>query len=124
MVVAPAAAAVSSGAGEVSGSEIGSDAHQYFVHLHNVTNAQIISVSLDNATDAFGNSEVVSASMGVLFGDVNENGSVSGSDVNLGKAQVGVDVSSDNFRADVNLNGSISGSDVNLIKAQVGTPFP
>ena len=118
------AASMPIGAGGVSGSEIGSNTHEYLVHLHNVTNAQIITVSLDNVVDVFGNSADASVSMGILLGDLNGNGSVSGSDVNLGKAQVGIDVTSDNFRADVNLTGAITGSDVNVIKAQVGTPFP
>jgi hypothetical protein len=62
--------------------------------------------------------------MGVLFGDINAVNGVSGSDVNTCKSQVGLDLSSTNFRNDVNTNGSVSGSDVNAIKAQVGTSLP
>ena len=62
--------------------------------------------------------------MSVLFGDVNGVSGVSGSDVNVCKAQVGVDLSAANFKSDVNTNGSISGSDVNLVKAQVGSSLP
>ena len=82
--------------------------------LHNVANGQIITVNLNNVTDTFGtSSNVVSSSMDVLIGDVNANGSVSGSDVNSCKTQVGINLQIDNFRDDVDLSGSISGSDVN-----------
>jgi hypothetical protein len=50
----------------------------------------------------------------VLFGDVDGTGSVSGSDVNRVKAQVGTPMLTEtNFKTDVDLTGSVSGSDVN-----------
>jgi hypothetical protein len=60
----------------------------------------------------------------VFIGDVNEDGNVTGSDVNLCKAQVGVAVSSSNFRSDINAIAKITGSEVSLIKTQVGTMPP
>jgi hypothetical protein len=95
------------------------------VHLHNVTNGQIITVSLNNVTDTFGNnSNLVSASMGVLLGDVNANKIVSNTDVAEVKAQVSSPVTASNFRDDVNANGIVSNTDVAVTKAQVSTTLP
>jgi hypothetical protein len=78
-----AGASVTSGTGSVAGNNIdSSDAHNYIVNLTGVTDAQYITVSLANVTDSAGNfSSAVSASMGVLLGDVDANGVVDGNDV-------------------------------------------
>jgi hypothetical protein len=110
--------------GMVSGSQIGPDSHEYIVDLAGVADVQYATITLNDVLDSENNNGSVSSTMGVLFGDVNGNGNVSGSDVNLCKAQVGTALSVDNFRDDVNANGAISGSDVNLIKAQVGAALP
>jgi hypothetical protein len=62
--------------------------------------------------------------MGVLVGDVNGNGAVNATDVALTKSQVGMAVSSGNFREDVNANGTISSTDVAIVKSDVGTSLP
>lgn len=89
------------------------------VNLTHVNNRQTIVITLTNVSDGtnLGNATL---SMGVLFGDVNGVAGVTGSDVNICKSQVGIDLNSDNFRNDVNLTGFVSGSDVNEIKAHVG----
>jgi hypothetical protein len=119
-------ASVTRGNSSVSSSNIDStDAHNYIVTLTGVTNAQVITVSLTNVTDSAGNfSGAVSASMGVLMGDVNHNGIVSNADVALVKAQVAAPVTASNFRNDVNANGVISNTDVSGVKAQVGATLP
>jgi hypothetical protein len=66
----------------------------------------------------------VSATMGVLIGDVNANKVVSNTDVASIKGQVAAPVTSSNFRNDVNANGVISNTDVSTTKAQVGTVLP
>jgi hypothetical protein len=77
-------ASVSSGTGTVSSSAIGSDAHEYIVNLTGMINAQTITVALTNVNDSAGNSSsAVSASMGVLVGDVNASGVVTSGDTNL-----------------------------------------
>jgi hypothetical protein len=115
-------AAVASGTGGVTNAAIGSDRREYIVNLAGVSNAQIVTVTLSGISDSAGNfSNSASASMNVLFGDVNGSGGVSASDVNLAKAQIGAVLSPDNFRADVNANGSVTSSDINLIKTQIGT---
>ncbi|MGI9089166.1 MAG: dockerin type I domain-containing protein [Chthoniobacterales bacterium] len=122
-------ASVKSGTGSVISSVIdSSDAHNYVVNLIGVTNAQVITVSLTNVNDSTGNaSSAVSASMGVLLGDTNADGSVSGADVTQTKAQAGNLVHgypATNFREDVTLDGSVSGADVTLVKRNAGHQLP
>ena len=118
-------ASVTSGSGSVSSSAIGTDAHQYIVDLSGVGNAQYLTVSLTNVTDSAGNSSsAVSATMGVLVGDVNASGVVTSGDTNLCKAQALQPVTSANFRNDVNASGSITTGDVNLIKQNALTQLP
>jgi hypothetical protein len=119
-------ASVSSGTGSISSSAIESnDAHNYIVNLTGVTNAQVITVGLTNVNDSAGNSSgVVSASMGVLVGDVTGERVVSNTDVAALKGQVAAPVTASNFRNDVNANGIISNTDVSATKAQVGASLP
>jgi len=110
-------ASVVSGTGLVSSSATGADAHQYVVNLTGVTNAQYLTVSLTNVNDSAGNfSSAVSASMGVLVGDVNASGVVTSGDTNLRKAQALQPVTSANFRSDINASGTITTGDVNIVK--------
>jgi len=114
-------ASVTSGTGSVSSFSVSGS--QVTVNLTGVTNAQRITVTLMNVNDGthMGN---VPVSMGVLVGDVNGNGAVNATDVALTKSQVGMAVSSSNFREDVNANGTISSTDVAIVKSDVGTSLP
>src|SRR5439155_2027823 len=47
-------ASITRGSGTVSSSGVGSDAHQYIVDLTGVTNAQYITVTLNNVNDSAG----------------------------------------------------------------------
>lgn len=113
-------AEVTTGTGTATASASGSVVK---VDLTGVTNAQRIGVTLSNVNDGTRVGSVL-IPIGILSGDVNGNGNVSGSDVNSVKAQVGAGLSPGNFKTDVNTNGSVSGSDVNATKAQVGTALP
>jgi hypothetical protein len=118
-------ASIGGGTAAISSDGIGADPHEYIVNLTGVTNQQRVTVTLNSIQDSVGHfSSTMSGTMPVLLGDVNGNGNVAGSDVNLCKAQVGLELSLDNFRTDVNTNGSVTGSDVNVIKAQVGGGLP
>jgi hypothetical protein len=119
-------ARVTSGTGTIAGSNTdSSDAHNYIVNLTGVSNAQVITVSLSNVTDSAGNfSSALSASMGVLVGDVNGSGLVDSGDVFLVRQQSGQSVNSSNFREDVNANGLIDSGDVFLTRQQTGTSLP
>jgi len=90
------------------------------VPLTNVANVQTINVTL---FDVNGSTNVV-IPMSVLIGDTNGNAVVNATDVALTKSQVGMAVSSSNFREDVNASGTISSMDVAIVKSDVGTALP
>jgi hypothetical protein len=118
-------ASVTSGSGSVSSSAIGSDPHQYIVDLTGVSNAQFITVSLTNVGDSAGNfSSAISATMGVLLGDVNASGLVDGNDVSAVQADTRQTANSTNFRLDVNTSGLIDGNDVSLVQSSTRTSLP
>jgi hypothetical protein len=118
-------ASVTGGTGTVSSSAIGPNPNQCSVTLTGVSNAQSITVGLSNVADSVGNfSSAISASMGVLIGDVSENGLVDGNDVSAVQSQTRQPVTSANFRDDVNANGVIDGNDVSLTQAQTRTSLP
>src|SRR5947207_14016503 len=115
-------ASVTSGTGSVTSRMIDSDAHNYIVNLTGVTNAQRITVSLTNVTDSAGGSaSSISASMGILVGDTNGNGSVASSDIAQVKAAVGKLIDATNFRSDSNASGRIIAADTALAKWIDGT---
>jgi RHS repeat-associated protein len=102
---------------------LSADGTQVTLDLSGVADAQTIVVTLADVTDGTVVNNV-SVGMAVLLGDVSCNRMVTGSDKNLCKAQVGVEVSASNFLCDVNLTGSITGGDVNAISAQTGAELP
>ena len=111
-----------------SGSK-GSDAHQFVVNLTGVANAQRITVTLTNVSDAAGdNSNAVSAQMGVLLGDVSQSGNVDSQDVGLVQRQnnkpVNDNPGTSNFRMDVNVSGNIDSADVGLVQRQNNKHLP
>lgn len=118
-------AAVTSGSGSVSSSNIGSDAHEYIVNLTGVTNAQRLQVTLSDVQDSAGNlSSGVASGFNVLVGDVSNNGTVSAAHVGQVKSQSGGTANGTNFRSDVTADGSINVSDVGLVKSSYGTSLP
>jgi hypothetical protein len=120
--VTVASATVTCGTGSV-GSISGSGTPTITVNLTGVTDAQRITVTLNNVSDGT-NSGDVPISMGVLVGDTTANGVVNAGDVSQTKSQVGQTVTSSNFREDVNANGTISATDVALVKSDVGHALP
>jgi hypothetical protein len=114
-------ASVTSGTGSVSSLSV--NGSQVTVNLTGVISAQRIILTLINVNDGT-NSGDVPIPMRVLVGDVNGNGAVNATDVALTKSQVGMAVSSSNFREDVNANGTISSTDVAIVKSDVGTSLP
>jgi hypothetical protein len=125
LVTNVAEAKVTSGTGGVSGSGVGTDAHQYIVNLTGVTNAQTITISLTNVYDSSGNSSsLISVPMSILLGDTNGDASTNSSDVSQTKSRSGSGVSISNFRSDVNIDGALNSSDVSLVKSKSGTALP
>jgi len=103
----------------------GSNSREYLVNLSGVTNAQSVTVSLTNVTDVAGNiSSSVSATMGVLVGDTNNDKFCDAVDVSQVKSQSGNPVSNSNFREDVNVDNFIDAVDVALVKSNSGTALP
>jgi hypothetical protein len=98
----------------------GPNANQCTVNLTGIPNAQYVTVTLNPVSTAC-NSGSVSATMGVLLGDVNGTGVLTNADVSLVKAQVaaGGNVNASNFRNDVNVNGVITNADVSVVKGEV-----
>ena len=115
-------ASVTSGTGMVS-SFTGSGTSQITVNLSGVTDVQRITMTLHNVNNGHVTGDVP-ISMGVLVGDTTGNGIVNAGDVSQTKSQVGVAVSSSNFRGDVNASGTISSTDVAIVKSDVGTSLP
>ncbi len=117
---------VSSGTGSVLGSSIDSnDAHNYIVNLTGIANGQVVTVTLANVVDSAGNNNrAVSASMGVLLGDVNASGRVDAADVSLVRQQTLQTVTTSNFREDINTSGRIDAADVSIARQQTLTSLP
>jgi hypothetical protein len=115
--------------GPSTGSIDSNDPHNYIVNLTGLPNAQYITITLTNVTDSLGEfSSAVSATMGVLIGDVNGDGQVDSSDLILVKQQtlqtVNDNPGTSNFREDVNADGSIDSSDLIITKRQTLTGLP
>ena len=116
-------AAVTSGVGSVSGAPTFSG-HNMTVNLTGVANAQKITVTLTNVTDAAARViPSVSLSMNVLLGDTTGDRSVNSADIGQTKSQSGHVVTSSNFREDVTVDGSINSADIGLVKSKSGTGF-
>ena len=118
-----ASARVSSGnASIVSGNIDSSDAHNYIVHLAGVTDAQTITVSLNNVSDLSGNfSSSVPILIGVLIGDTTADRFVDSGDIGQTKSQSGKSVTASNFREDINADGFIDSADIGFVKSKSGT---
>ena len=103
----------------------GPEANQCTVHLTGVPNGQYTTVTLNNVVSSTGGvASNLSATMGVLYGDVTANGAVSNTDVSQVKGQVSAPLTTSNFRDDITVNGAISNTDVSETKGQVGTTLP
>jgi hypothetical protein len=106
-------------AGACSGS-VNISGNTVTIPLTNVTNVQIINVTLFQVN---GESNLV-IPMGVLAGDVSGNGAVNASDVAFTKGHLGQPLDATNFRSDVNANGVINAVDVSLVKIHSGDTLP
>lgn len=114
------------GTGQISSAAINSnDAHEYIVNLTGVTNAQYITVNLTNVIDSAGNlASTVSASMGILLGDVDQSGRVDGNDVSAVQSHTRQTTDSNNYPYDINETGQIDGNDVSATQAHTRTQLP
>jgi len=117
----PPSAATLNGTGTVSSITVNGSV--VTVNLTGVTNAQNISVVLNNVSDG-NNSGNVAVPMGVLAGDTTANRLVNSSDISQTQSQSGQPVGLNNFREDVTVNGQINSSDISLVQSKSGTGLP
>jgi hypothetical protein len=105
-----------------------SNPNQYIVNLTGVSDAQYVTVTLNNVTDSLGKfSTAVSATMGVLLGDVNGSKRTDNGDAivirNLsGTIPTAQDTTS--IRADVNLSGRVDNGDAIVVRNNSGAVLP
>jgi hypothetical protein len=116
-------ASVASSDGQAMVSSFSVNGALVTVNLTKVTNAQVITISLNNVSDGtnIGN---VSLPMGALEGDTTGNRQVNSSDIAQTQSQSGQPVTADNFREDVTVNGAINSSDIALVQSRSGTGLP
>jgi glucose/arabinose dehydrogenase len=117
---------ISLGTGSVSSAGINpTDAREYVVNLTGLTNAQYITVALTNLVDVAGNtSSSVSATMGVLLGDVDGSGRVDSTDVFQVRQRSLQDANASNFREDIDESGRVDSTDVFITRQQTLTSLP
>jgi hypothetical protein len=95
------------------------------VNVTGVTNAQLVTVTLNNLTDLIGDfSATATGSMGVLLGDVNGSRRVDAADVSSVRQQTLQTIDSTNFRNDINASGRIDAADVSIARQQTLTSLP
>lgn len=117
-------ASVATGAGAISGPPILID-NTMTVNLTGVADAQTLTLALSNVTDNFGQVMAdATVSVGILIGDTTGDEKVKASDIRQTKGQVGLPVTSTNFREDVNVSGAIDRSDVQLVRSKKGGFLP
>jgi hypothetical protein len=95
------------------------------VPLSAVADVQTLTVTLNGVTDT--SSQVLpptSVSANMLIGDVNGDKSVNTADVSLTRGQVGMAVTSANFRDDVKVSGTITSQDVRVVRGANGHILP
>lgn len=93
--------------------------------LTGVADIQNITVSVSNVTDYF--AQVLpdaAVSVGILISDTTGDKKVKASDIRQTKGQVGLPVTSTNFREDVNVSGAIDRSGVQLVRSRKGAFLP
>jgi hypothetical protein len=106
-------------------SVAGDGSTEYIVNLTGVCNLQLVTITLTDVVDSAGNSSSsVSATMGVLIGDVNASKRVDAADVSLARQQTLQPVTGSNFRADINATGRIDAADVSIARQQTLTSLP
>jgi len=122
--VVSGSASLTLGVGTIMGSPIFSG-NTMTVNLTGVTDIQKITVTLTDVTDtSFHVLPSAAVSVNMLIGDTSQNKLVSNVDVRQTRLQVGVPVTSANFREDVIPNGSITTTDVGQVRSRIGNRLP
>ena len=93
------------------------------IPLTGVTNAQVLTVTLNGVTVGAASGNVV-IPMGVLLGDTNDSRSVNAGDALQTRGRSGQITDGTNFRSDVNPDGAIAAGDVIIVRGQAGNSIP
>ncbi len=94
------------------------------VNVTGASDVQRLVVTLSGVSDGSNLGNII-IPVGLLQGDVNGNGSVTGSDVSQTKAGAATGtVNGSTFRSDVNAGGSINATDVSIVKSKSGGVLP
>ena len=94
------------------------------VQMSGVPNAQYATAALNGVVDDHANQGNVSATFGILLGDVNGSGRVDSGDVSLVRQQTLQTVVATNSRDDINTTGRIDAGDVSIARQQALTALP
>lgn len=121
--VTSGSASVSTGNGRVAGTSF--SGNTMTVNLTRISDVQKITVTLTGVTGS--DSQVLpntSVSLNMLIGDVNADKVVDQNDVRLTKGQIGMPLTSANFREDVRADGTINQGDVKVVRQDLGHNLP
>ena len=94
------------------------------VNLHNVSNAQRLTITLIDVSSGTGDLGNISVPMAVLLGDVDASGRVDATDVFQVRQQTLQNAGATNFRTDVDESGRIDATDVFITRQQTLTSLP
>jgi hypothetical protein len=94
------------------------------INLRNVSDAQTLTITLQNVVTAGGAATNLPFQVMYLAGDTNEDTRVNVGDTNQTKGNSGKLTDSFNFRTDVNVDGRINVGDTNFVKAHAGASEP
>jgi hypothetical protein len=122
--VVSGSAALTAGVGRVQGSAVFSG-NTMTVNLNHVSDVQKITVTLTNVMSVSGQTiPSVSVSMNVLAGDVDASKTVDQNDQRITNGQVGMPITTSNYREDVRTDGTINSKDVRQVKENLGHNLP
>jgi hypothetical protein len=94
------------------------------VNLHNVSNAQRLTIKLIDVSSGAGDLGNISVPMAVLLGDVDASGRVDSTDVFQVRQQTLQNTNSSNFRTDIDESGRIDSTDIFITRQQTLTSLP
>ena len=105
----------------IVGASLLVSATEVIVSIPSVADATRAAVFLNGVN---GSSQVFTAALGFLVGDMNSSRAVNASDINGVKSRSGQVATAGNFMFDLNTNGSVNASDIQMVKARAGAVLP
>ena len=91
------------------------------VSIPSVADATRVAIFLNGVN---GSSQVFSAALGFLIGDVTSSHAVNASDISGVKARTGQMTTAGNFLFDLNASGNVNSSDIQMVKVRAGAVLP